>query len=216
MATRVTASWRVRHGWTRLEVLLVSSVALFNVTIVLQIVQMQRETARKEQCKHNIKQVGLALSNYHDVYKIYPAGFDVSPEGNYLGWGWNLKILPFLNAADVYHAVEPHFAKGIPGLPDAPEFKRRLPSLWCLSDTKTEMIPHAKVVTAKVVEGIVSEGIQDWQNRFPHSSYFSNDGGAHFVFADGHVRFISQQVNLLTFRSLSLINDFGFDGKVPH
>lgn len=170
------SSERTPRGFTRLELLLVLSVILLNVAIFLPFVQLQREAARRNQCKYNLKQVGLAVSNYVDVYECFPSGFDVSPQGNYLGWGWNLKILPYMNAVDLYNTIEPHFADGIHGLPDTPEFNRRLSSLWCPSDNGTETVPHAMVVTAKVVDGIVSEGTQDWQSRLPRSSYFGNAG----------------------------------------
>lgn len=173
---RFLASKRVPRGFTRLELLLVLSVILLNVAIFLPSIQQAREAARRSQCKYNLKQVGLAISNYLDAYHCFPAGFDVNPEGNYLGWGWNLKILPYMNAADLYNKFEPHRAEGIQGLPDTPEIHQRLSLLWCPSETGPETVPHAMVVTAKVVDGIVNEGTEDWQNRLPRSSYFGNAG----------------------------------------
>ena len=167
---------QVSRGLTRLEVLLVLSVIFLNVSIFLPFVQHAREAARRNQCKHNLKQVGLAVYNYVDIYKCYPAGFDVSPEGNYLGWGWHLKILPYMDAADQYNKIEPHLEEGIHGLPDTAEFNRRLTTLTCPSETDPETVPHAMVVTAKVVDGIVTEGTEDWQSRLPRSSYFGNAG----------------------------------------
>ena len=173
---RFSSSKRVPKGLTRLEVLLVLSVILLNFAIFLPFVQHTREAARRNQCKNNLKQIGLAVANYQDAYSSYPAGFDVNPEGNYLGWGWSLKILPYMNDAEVFQKIEPHFAEGIHGLPNVPEFNRRLPSLWCPSETGTETVPHALVVTAKVVDGSVSAGTKDWQSRFPQSNYFGNAG----------------------------------------
>jgi hypothetical protein len=164
------------HGLSRLEVLLGLSVIFLNVSIFLPFVQHVREAGRRNRCKDNLKQVALAVSNYVDVHKCYPAGFDVSPEGNYLGWGWNLKILPYMGHADLYNKIEPHLAEGIHGLPDTPEFHRRLTTLKCPSDIEPETVPHAMVVTAKVVNGIVTEGTEDWQSQLPRSSYFGNAG----------------------------------------
>ena len=176
MNHRFLSSKRVPRGLTRLEVLLVLSVILLNIAIFLPFVQHTRQAARRDQCKNNLKQIGLAVASYQDVFHSYPAGFEVNPAGNYTGWGWNLRILPYMNAADLYNKFEPHFAEGIHGLPDAPEFHRRVPTLWCPSDIGTESVPHAMVVTAKVVDGIVSEGTEDWQSRIPLSSYFGNAG----------------------------------------
>ena len=173
---RFPSSKRLPRGLMRLELLLVLSVILLNVAIFLPFVQVAREAARRDQCKHNLKQVGLAMANYVDAYECFPAGFDVSPQGSYSGWGWNLRILPYMDAADLYNTIEPRLAEVIHGLPDTPQFSRRLTTLWCPSDTGTETVPHAMVVTAKVVDGIVSEGTEDWQSRLPHSSYFGNAG----------------------------------------
>ncbi len=176
MNYQFSSSQRVPRGLTRLEVLLVLSVILLNFAIFLPFVQNTHEAARRNQCKNNLKQIGLAVANYQDAYSRYPAGFDVNPEGNYLGWGWGLKILPYMNAAEVFQTIEPHFAEGIHGLPNVPELNRRLPSLWCPSDTGTQTVPHAMVVTEKVVNGTVSAGTKDWQNRLSQSNYFGNAG----------------------------------------
>ena len=149
---RFPSSKRLPRGLMRLELLLVLSVILLNVAIFLPFVQVAREAARRDQCKHNLKQVGLAMANYVDAYECFPAGFDVSPQGSYSGWGWNLRILPYMDAADLYNTIEPRLAEGIHGLPDTPQFSRRLTTLWCPSDTGTETVPHAMVVTAKVVD----------------------------------------------------------------
>jgi competence protein ComGC len=173
---RFQSSRPMARGFTQLELLLVLSVIFLNVAVFLPFVQRGGETARRNQCQHNLKQIGQATANYQETFRSYPSGFEVSSEGNYLGWGWNFRILPYIDAADVYKKIEPHFAEGIHGLPDAPEFHRRLPLLWCPSDMGTETVPHAMVVIAGVVDGIVSEGTEDWQSRLPHSSYFGNVG----------------------------------------
>lgn len=167
---------KTSRGLTRLEVLLVFSVILLNATIFLPFMQQAREAARRSECKRNLKQIGLAMSNYVDVYECFPAGFDVSSEGIYLGWGWNLKILPQLNAADLYARIEPHLAAGIHGLPEIPEFERRWSILNCPSNPGSETVPHAMVVNSKVVDGNVSAATEDWQSRLPISSYFGNAG----------------------------------------
>jgi len=171
---RFPSSQRPRRGLTRLELLLVLSVIFLNGAIFLPFVQQAREAARQSQCQGNLKQVGLAIANYVDVYDCFPSGFDVSPEGNYLGRGWNLKILPYMNMEDLYNSIEPHFAKGIHGLPDASQFKPGLPSLRCPSDNGTETVPHAMVVTAKVVDGIVRR----------HARTISRNGRIEYRFAD--------------------------------
>lgn len=123
-----------------------------------------------------MKQIGLALHNYHDKFNSFPSGFDVNPDGTYQGRGWNLKLLPYTDAADLYHKMEPHLANGIFGLQDAPELNQWLPSLCCPSDTDAEKVPHAKMVTSKVVDGMVVPGTQNWESLLPRSNYVGNVG----------------------------------------
>ncbi len=173
---RFPSSKSVRRGLTHLELLLVLCVILLNAALFLPFIQIARESARRDQCKNNLKLIGLAVHNYNDVHGCIPAGFEVPPEGNYLGWGWNSKILPYMNAEDLYHKMEPHIAKGIYGLPNSPEFQQRLPTFTCPSDIGSKTAAHAMIVSEKVANGIVTPGTEDWRNRLPHSSYFGNAG----------------------------------------
>lgn len=163
-------------GLTRLEVLLVLSVISLNLILFLPFVERARESARKNQCRDHLKQLGLATHLYYEAFNRFPAGFDLSPNGEYQGWGWNLKILPYMDAAHVYNAIEPHLAKGFQGIPAADDLKLRMASLVCPSDNAVQAVPHALVNTSRVVDGMVSLERVDRQNRLPRTSYFGNAG----------------------------------------
>ncbi|HQX52843.1 MAG TPA: DUF1559 domain-containing protein [Planctomycetaceae bacterium] len=186
-----SSKW-TKRGLTHLELLFVLCLILVIVAILFPAIPLAREAARRDQCRNNLKVIGLAVHNYHDVYNCFPAGFEVPAEGNYLGWGWNSKILPYMNAEDLYHKMEPHLAEGIHGLPDLPEFKQRLPALGCPSDTGSETVRHAMIVTEKVVDGLVSAGTEDWPNRLPRSSYFGNAG--YLALEDGGIHHLSAPI----------------------
>ncbi len=98
---------RIR-GFTLIELLVVIAIIAILVALLLPAVQQAREAARRSSCKNNLKQLGLALHNYHDTHRVFPpmqiegvrnlAG-DTNPESLL---GWNAMLLPFIEQAALY------------------------------------------------------------------------------------------------------------------
>jgi prepilin-type N-terminal cleavage/methylation domain-containing protein len=98
-------SRKSRFGFTLIELLVVIAIIAVLIALLLPAVQQAREAARRTQCKNNLKQLGLALANYHDITTTtFPPGyFGGTAAGGVAGWGWMAMILPQIDQANLYN-----------------------------------------------------------------------------------------------------------------
>ena len=100
-----------RYGFTLVELLVVIAIIGVLVGLLLPAVQSAREAARRMSCQNNLKQVVLATHNYHDSFKIFPAGsmYPLSAHGsnvptlNTVPWAWGMMALamPYMEGENV-------------------------------------------------------------------------------------------------------------------
>lgn len=109
MLVSPTRESRHKVGFTLIELLVVIAIIAVLIALLLPAVQQAREAARRSQCKNNLKQIGLALHNYHDTHRTFPPGvIDSSAEldARSSGWGWATFILPFIDQSTLYSSLE--------------------------------------------------------------------------------------------------------------
>ncbi len=108
--SKPTAS-RIPRGFTLIELLVVIAIIAVLIALLLPAVQQAREAARRSQCRNNLKQIGLALHNYHESFGAFPPGnvhaivdttFDTAGKA---GYGWGAFILPQLEQGALFNQL---------------------------------------------------------------------------------------------------------------
>jgi len=105
-------------GFTLIELLVVIAIIAVLIALLLPAVQSAREAARRAQCVNNLKQIGLAIHNYHDAQGQFAPGYLILPGGDATmgapdpltrdtgpGWAWGSLILPYMEQAPLHAAM---------------------------------------------------------------------------------------------------------------
>ena len=94
-------------GFTLVELLVVIAIIGILIALLLPAVQAAREAARRSQCTNNLKQIGIALHNYHDTFKTFPLGsFNLREAWPSSGTNWRALILCFLEQNTVHDQLQ--------------------------------------------------------------------------------------------------------------
>ena len=126
-----------KRGFTLIELLVVIAIIAVLVALLLPAVQQAREAARRSSCKNNLKQLGLAMHNYHDVTNNLPiASMSSTFAGSTSGYVWGRAILPYIEQGPMYDAwnenIEYHSGSNLTLI------RTIIPGLLCPSDPATK------------------------------------------------------------------------------
>lgn len=104
--THSTTPRRLRHGFTLIELLVVVAIIAVVLALLLPAIQQAREAARRTQCRNNLRQIALALHNYHDRSACFPPLTVVNWNTDTGWWSWITRILPDLDQQPLYEQFD--------------------------------------------------------------------------------------------------------------
>jgi prepilin-type N-terminal cleavage/methylation domain-containing protein/prepilin-type processing-associated H-X9-DG protein len=212
---RLTPTWMhlevfMRHfftrrprGFTLVELLVVIAIIGILVALLLPAVQAAREAARRTQCVNNLKQIGIAVHNYHDTFKTLPPGHincgtfpnkctgGVNITGTWLTM-WSISILPFMEQTPLFDKYDGNLRNWDPV--NVPVLQTFMPAYICPSDVNTRTLqapasgPGSGVQYAPgsyaAMSGVtVGAGTQNWDEGNPAPG--TNRGAFHVLYPTG-------------------------------
>lgn len=164
---------RLRRGFTLIELLVVIAIIAILIALLLPAVQQAREAARRTQCKNNLKQIGLALHNYHDVYNVFPPG---RTRNTYSGirsaWytgniAWLPRLLPQIEQAAIFNSINWNMGQGtsrtdghggVNGANPTGARRQIVPAFRCPSDPGNGQVPWTTPAGVRVVGRTTNSG----------------------------------------------------------
>lgn len=146
-------TWSTRKpvpGFTLVELLVVIAIIGILVALLLPAVQAARAAARRMSCSNNLKQVSLAMHNYHDTYKRFPPSAILPRGATFDPWSAQARLLPYLEQANLEDLIDWNFAYKVQ--PNVT--KTRVPPYLCPSEKNDRERPDGALTHYPLSYGI--------------------------------------------------------------
>ncbi len=158
---------RGKSGFTLVELLVVIAVIGILVALLLPAVQAAREAARRMSCTNNLKQMSLALHNYHDTYRVFPPS-GIYPRGaTGDGWSFQARLLPFLEQANLQDLIDWNLSYAA----QTAVARTRVPTYLCPSETKDYERPDGAITHYPLNYGV---NVGTWFVYDPNNGQYGN------------------------------------------
>ena len=171
-----------KHGFTLIELLVVIAIIAVLIALLLPAVQQAREAARRSQCKNNVKQLGLALHNYHDTSNIFPLNNSqnapaITNRSGFVG------MLPVLDQSPMYNQMNMQ-ASGLVA-PNLAFTQTPLNLLLCPSDPDSQRILNGQDAGSSIAMAVADYAfnVGDYSNGSTNTG--ANGGGNNASYGNG-------------------------------
>ncbi|HTU25289.1 MAG TPA: DUF1559 domain-containing protein [Pirellulales bacterium] len=204
-------------GFTLIELLVVIAIIGLLVALLLPAVQTARESARRTQCVNNLKQIGLALYEYHNSKQCFPPGYvdgqtdpsawassDKGPS-----WGWASFILPYMDEQNTFTQI--NFTVAVGTGTNTTVTQQALPMFQCPSDPLQQAFPVYDSSFSNVLATVAHAnyvGCNGWVECLPNAGglYLPNNPESQYAdpqenFMDGDTGPVGLQGNGLFYRN---------------
>ena len=197
-----------QNAFTLVELLVVIAILGILMALLLPAVQAAREAARRASCTNNLRQIGLALHNYHDTCRQFPPSV-ILPAGvvPFDGWSAQARLLPFVEQENLHDLIDWNLDyKSQPAVT-----KTRVATYLCPSEMKDEERPDGSLIHYPLNYGI---NLGTWFVYDPNR----REGGDGLSYPNSRTRFASVTdgtSNTLAFAEVKAWNPYLRDGGNP-